>query len=103
MDFDGLTDQEIADLIEEMERLLARRQSIEAVRVQMGDAIKTARESGVLTAPEWGAGYVAPVDATELCVKGDVRELDGAVWRLDRGACVGPPSVENGWTRVEGS
>lgn len=103
MDFDGLTDQEIADLIEEMERLLARRQSIEAVRVQMGDAIKTARESGVLTAPEWGAGYVAPVDATELCVEGDVRELDGAVWRLDRGSCVGPPSVENGWTRVEGS
>ena len=55
MDFDGLTDQEIADLIEEMERLLARRQSIEAVRVQMGDALKTARESGVLATPERGA------------------------------------------------
>lgn len=102
-DITDMTDQELADYIEEMKNVLAKRQSIEAVRVQMGAAIKDARESGVLDTPEPGAEYVAPGDATELCVKGDVRTHNGETWVLDRGACVGPPSTANGWVKADGT
>ena len=98
---DDLTDAELADLIEAAREALARRQSVEAVRVQMGDAIKQARDTGVLTTPEPGAEYVTPGDATELCVKGDTRTVDGETWVLERGACVGPPSLENGWVKTD--
>lgn len=96
-----MTDEELADYIEDLKDALAHRQSVEAVRVQMGEAIKQARESGVLDAPEPGADYVAPDDATKLCVKGDVRTHDGETWVLEHGACVGPPSVENGWVKAD--
>lgn len=98
---DDMTDQELADLIDAAREALARRQSIEAVRAQMGDAIKQARETGVLDTPEPGAEYVAPDDATKLCVKGDVRTHDGETWVLEHGACVGPPSIENGWVKTD--
>lgn len=98
---DDLTDAELADLIEAAREALARRQSVEAVRIQMGDAIKQARDTGVLTAPEPGAEYAPPGDATELCIKGGTRTVGGETWLLERGACVGPPSVANGWARVD--
>lgn len=96
-----MTDQELADLIEAAREALAHRQSLEAVRGQMGDAIKQARASGVLETPEEGADYVAPYDATELCVAGDVRTHNGQAWLLQRGACVGPPSEANGWVQTD--
>lgn len=98
---DTLTDQELSDLIEDAGELLAQRQSIEAVRTRMGDAIKQARDSGVLDTPEPGTEYTPPGDATDLCVKGDVRTVDGETWVLERGACVGPPSISTGWVRAE--
>lgn len=98
---DDMTDQELADLIEAAAEMLARRQSIEAVRTQMGDAITRARESGVLDTPEPGTEYTPPGDATELCVKGDVRTINGETWVLEHGACVGPPSAANGWARTD--
>ncbi|WP_152353335.1 hypothetical protein [Brachybacterium subflavum] len=96
-----MTDAELAEYIEQMKNELARRQSLEAVRVQIGDAIKDARGSGVLETPEAGADYVEPDDATKLCVKGDVRTHNGETWVLEHGACVGPPSVENGWVKAD--
>ena len=92
-----MTDEELAAYIEEMKAALAQRQSIEAVRGEMGRAIHDAREGGVLPEPVAGAEWTAPEDVVETYASGDVVSYEGKIWVLERGACAGPPSPANGW------
>lgn len=97
---EDMTEQELADLIEAAREALARRQSLEAVDREMGDALQKARASGVLPTPEPAAEWVAPADVTDAYTTGDTVTHDGATWTPARAVCICPPGHDQHWSEV---
>ena len=96
MDFNEMTDQGLADLIEQARDVLATRQSRAAVDRQVADVLRTARAEGVTETPAVGAEWVQPVGAHDAYLAGDVVEHDGKTWVALINCAVHAPGVA-GW------
>lgn len=101
MDFNEMTDQELADLIEQARDVLAKRQSRAAVDRQVADVLRTARAEGVTETPAEGAEWVQPVGAHDAYLAGDVVEHVGKFWSSTVDYNVWEPGV-SGWREQPG-
>lgn len=101
MELEDMTNDELADLIEEAQRTLARRQSIAALDQQIGVLLRDAREGGVVDPAPEGAAWAAPSGAHDAYLKGDVVIHDGKRWSSLMDYNVWAPGA-SGWREVPG-
>jgi hypothetical protein len=93
MDLDGLSPEELAELIEAAKEELARRQTISVLDQELAGVVQKGRDAGVSAVPDRGGEWVPALHLRDAYLAGDVVSEGGEVYRAEVDGCLSRPSM----------
>lgn len=100
IDLDGLSVEELTGLRDRINTELTRRNAAAYIEEQVQHVYESARDNGMITAPETGAECVQPAGAHDAYVSGDVVDHAGRSWVSVMTPNVWEPGV-TGWRQQD--